>query len=228
MTIPPSFATRAKSGVTRVTGLRNPQSLMPQAFARNPFSTQALPCNPDEATTRAERNPATGDGVTHRAKTGYAQTPASQGAAGSVTPVTRVTPNFERSQTISDDAPFDCDGLPVEDGLFLPWGPYLTPDDVRRMRDELRATIDELAAGEGWPRSHKDEILSLVMTGSAATLLHDFAHFTARLVEKRAQAAAREALAARTWRGEGLDDRRYESIPNVQKCSGRNQNEAQQ
>ncbi|MFM0053630.1 hypothetical protein [Caballeronia grimmiae] len=208
MTIPPSFATRAENGVTRVTGLQNPQSLPPQGFARNPFSTQALPCNPDEATTRAERNPATGDGVTHRAKTGYAQTPASQGAAGSVTLVTRVTPIFEPCLKISGDASLACDGLPVEDGPFLPWGPYLTADDVRRMRGELRMAIDELAACEGWPRSHKSKIMAQAMNGSAANLLADLAHFAARFLEQRAQAAAREALAARTWRGEGLDDRR--------------------
>ncbi|MDR5765527.1 MULTISPECIES: hypothetical protein [unclassified Caballeronia] len=76
------------------------------------------------------------------------------------------------------------------------------------MRTELRAAIDELAAREGWPRSHAVEVLLLAMIGSVANLLNDRAHFNARLREQRAQAAAHEVLAARTWRGEGLDDRR--------------------
>lgn len=93
-------------------------------------------------------------------------------------------------------------------GAYLPWGPYLAPADVRRMRGELCATIDELAARESWPRSHKNEILSLATDGSLANLLQDRRYFDARLRGQRVQSAAREQLAARTWQGEGLDGRR--------------------
>ncbi|TCK44103.1 hypothetical protein B0G84_2454 [Paraburkholderia sp. BL8N3] len=195
MTIPRSFATRTKIGVTRVTGLQKPPSLAPQGFERNPVSSLALPRNPDGVTSTAACNPATGYGVTFPTKTGYVQTPASQSAAAGVTHVTRVTPIFERSPKVSADASSDCGGLPVEDGPFFPWGPYLSPDDVRQLRDELRATVDELAAREGWPLAHQDEILSLSMNGSLANLLRDLAHFGARLRERRAQAAERERLA---------------------------------
>jgi hypothetical protein len=92
--------------------------------------------------------------------------------------------------------------------LWLPWGPRMSSCDVRRLLDELRATIEELARVEGWPSERLDDIMTRAMRGPLADLLPNVAYFSDRLREQRADAAARELLAGRAWRCEGLNDRR--------------------
>jgi hypothetical protein len=92
--------------------------------------------------------------------------------------------------------------------LWLPWGPRMSSCDVRRLLDELRAMIDELARIEGWPRERLADTMTRAMRGPLADLLPNVAHFSARLHEQHAEAAARELLAARISRCVGLNDRR--------------------
>jgi hypothetical protein len=112
----------------------------------------------------------------------------------------------------ADDAdyPADCTGALIDPdgGAFLPWGPYLSPDDVRRMRAELIGQIEELSGLECWPDSYRDEVLTAAVRGPLSALMPDLHHFTGRLSAARAESEAREALAARVWRLEGFDDRR--------------------
>ncbi|WP_233831777.1 hypothetical protein [Paraburkholderia sp. ZP32-5] len=79
-------------------------------------------------------------------------------------------------------APADCSGalLAPDGGLYLPWGPYLSPDDVRRMRAELAELIEDLADSEGWPADHRNDVLSRAMRGPLADLLPNLAYFRER------------------------------------------------
>lgn len=106
----------------------------------------------------------------------------------------------------TDDAA-DCHGgLHSRDGgVYLPWGPYLSPDDVREMRGELAAKIKQLADLERWPQSDLNEVLTRGIRGPLADLLPNIAHFNERLMAARAVAAT---LDRRTWHSEGLDDGR--------------------
>ena len=83
--------------------------------------------------------------------------------------------------------------------LFLPWGPTLTVDDVRRLRAELAAMIGELATLEGWPRSLLDEIMVRATVGPLSDLLPNHGYFTARLAAAHDEVKARAVLAARAW-----------------------------
>ncbi|MBB5501557.1 hypothetical protein [Paraburkholderia sp. MM5384-R2] len=96
-------------------------------------------------------------------------------------------------------------------GVFLPWGPYLSADDVRRMRAELVGMIEELSSLEGWPQLYRDEVLTAAVRGPLAALLPDLHYFTGRLAEARAEAAARDAVKRRTWRMGGFDARRRDA-----------------
>lgn len=106
--------------------------------------------------------------------------------------------------------PDDCAGALIhpDGGPFLPWGPYLAEDNVRRLRAELAAMIDALALAEGWEYERYDRIVSRARNGPLADLLPNIAYFNAKLIERRAEAEAAALLAARSWRLEGLDDRR--------------------
>jgi hypothetical protein len=96
----------------------------------------------------------------------------------------------------------DCVGAlhDPDGGLYLPWGPCLSPDDVRRMRAELVGMIEELSGLECWPESLLDDVLGRAIRGPLADLMPNLAHFTERLTEARAESAARDALDRRTWR----------------------------
>jgi hypothetical protein len=106
----------------------------------------------------------------------------------------------------------DCVGAAIAPGggAFLPWGPTLRAVDVRRALADLRAMIDELAMLENWPHELHVDIITRAMRGPLADLMPNITHIKQRLQEHRADAAARELLAARTWHGEGLSDRRAE------------------
>ncbi|MFM0382845.1 TubC N-terminal docking domain-related protein [Paraburkholderia dipogonis] len=105
--------------------------------------------------------------------------------------------------------PDDCAGAlrDPDGGLYLPWGPYLGPDDVRRLRADLCALIECIAAREGWSRDHADDVLARAMRGPLTDLLPNLSHFNERIVTANAEQEARDALKARTWRMEGFDDR---------------------
>ncbi|CAE6747380.1 hypothetical protein [Paraburkholderia domus] len=96
----------------------------------------------------------------------------------------------------------------LDGGLYLPWGPYLSPDDVRRMRGKLVAMIEQLADMEHWDAGRRDDVLTRAIRGPLADLMPNIHRFNARLSEARAEAESRAALDRRTWHGEGFDDRR--------------------
>jgi hypothetical protein len=83
---------------------------------------------------------------------------------------------------------------------FWPWAPYLGVDDVHRMRSELIGAIEEIASLECWPPEHRDDVLTRAIRGPLADLLPNVHHFNEGLQTARAEAAARAAVACRTWR----------------------------
>ncbi|MGT2471545.1 TubC N-terminal docking domain-related protein [Paraburkholderia terrae] len=85
-------------------------------------------------------------------------------------------------------------------GEFWPWAPYLNADDVRRFRTELVGAIETLAEMERWPDEHRDDVLTRAIRGPLADLLPNLHHFSFRLSEAKAEAAARAKAQARTWR----------------------------
>ncbi|MBB5467247.1 hypothetical protein HDG32_003367 [Paraburkholderia sp. CI2] len=102
-------------------------------------------------------------------------------------------------------APVDPDG-----GAHLPWGPYLSPDDVRRLRADLAGMLEELAALEGWARELLDDVMTRAMRGPLADLLPNLHYFRERVKAMRAKVATRDEAARRTWRAnEDLTKRGY-------------------
>jgi hypothetical protein len=93
-------------------------------------------------------------------------------------------------------------------GAYLPWGPYLAPDDVQRMRTQLVGAIETLADLERWSDELHDDVLGRAIRAPLSSLLTDLHHFTEQLTAARAEAAAGHALERRTWTMEGFDDRR--------------------
>ncbi|WP_341312603.1 hypothetical protein WN982_14160 [Paraburkholderia sp. IMGN_8] len=106
--------------------------------------------------------------------------------------------------------PDDCAGALIDPdgGPYLPWGPYLAADNVRRLRAELFAMIDELAQAEGWTPERYSDTMGRARNGPVADLLDNIEYFNAKLIERCAEDEARALLAARSWRLEGFDDRR--------------------
>jgi hypothetical protein len=93
-------------------------------------------------------------------------------------------------------------------GAYLPWGPYLSASDVRRMRADLAVLIEDLATLEGWPREHLDDVIGRAMRGPLHDLMPNLAHFHERTAAARAEHEASEAVKARSWRLEGFDNRK--------------------
>jgi hypothetical protein len=121
--------------------------------------------------------------------------------------------NVDVSSTeVSDDL---CAGALIhpKGGAYLPWGPYLTPDDVHRMRTELVATIEALANLERWADELRDDVLSRAIRAPLSALLTDLHHFNERLTAARAEAAVEDALDRRTWKMEGFDGRSEKRWP---------------
>ncbi|MFM0363700.1 hypothetical protein [Paraburkholderia sediminicola] len=108
---------------------------------------------------------------------------------------------------VSDDL---CAGALIhpKGGAYLPWGPYLAPDDVQRMRTDLVGMIEALGDIERWPDELRDDVLCRGIRAPLSALLTDLQHFTERLTVARAEAAARDALDRHTWKMEGFDGRR--------------------
>lgn len=104
----------------------------------------------------------------------------------------------------------DCAGALIDPdgGAYLPWGPYLSADDVRRRRAELAELIEDLADAEDWPAAYRDEVLGRAMRGPLYDLLPNLAYFRERVAELDAEREARHLLRRRTWHMEGFGDRR--------------------
>jgi hypothetical protein len=139
--------------------------------------------------------------------------PAKHQSAGSAGFAGTQRDRFPEIRDAADDPasiPPDCVGAlrDPEGGLYLPWGPYLLPGDVRRMRAELVELIEALAALERWPLSTFDDVISRAMRGPLVDLLPNLAHFRECLEVARAEAAALRALELHTTRPGEFEDRR--------------------
>ncbi|MDH6150488.1 MULTISPECIES: hypothetical protein [Paraburkholderia] len=122
----------------------------------------------------------------------------------------QTTPGPAVSAPPGADVADECAGALIDPdcGAYLPWGPYLAADNVRRLRAELFAMIDELAHAEGWTRERYADTMGRAANGPLSDLLPNIAYFRAQVIECRAQAETRALPAARSWRLQGLDDRR--------------------
>lgn len=107
-------------------------------------------------------------------------------------------------------------------GLYLPWGPRLSPEDVRRLRADLAGMLEELAALEGWSRELLDDVMARAMRAPLTDLLPNRHYFRERLSAMRAQSAARDEAARHTWRAnEDLTRRGYpEAIGRARRGKG--------
>jgi len=79
----------------------------------------------------------------------------------------------------------DIQGLPVEDGPFMPWGPYMTPERLAEWQRELYGAVCEVAKLEGWPDETFDLIVGAIERQPISTLRPDLAHFRERLERLR-------------------------------------------
>lgn len=145
---------------------------------------------------------------------GYTAKPAkpkNDGFAGFAVPQ---GDRFSKMRTTAPDPagiPDDCVGAlhDLDGGLFLPWGPHLSPDDVRKVRAELITIIEALSALECWASAYRDDVLTRAIRGPLADLLPNISYFRERLEAARAATSARAALEMRSWRFEDLANRRY-------------------
>ncbi|KVH77576.1 hypothetical protein WJ41_05070 [Burkholderia ubonensis] len=81
-------------------------------------------------------------------------------------------------------------------GLFLPWGPRLSPDDVQRILFELAELIDNVADSEGWSFDHRADVMRRAKRGPLADLLPNLAYFRERMGEIFAERDARRLIAS--------------------------------
>ena len=104
--------------------------------------------------------------------------------------------------TTAPTIPDDCIGAlqSADGGLYLPWGPCLSADDVRRMRGELVALIEELADLEQWDSGRRDDVLTRAIRGPLSDLQPNMHHFHERLTEARAEKEARALSESRSFR----------------------------
>ncbi|WP_081063965.1 hypothetical protein [Burkholderia cepacia] len=80
----------------------------------------------------------------------------------------------------------ELNGLPFEDGPFLPWGPYVAPCLLESMQRELFDVVDELAKLERWRNDDYDLVVGAIERQPISTLRPDLAHFRERLMRARA------------------------------------------
>jgi hypothetical protein len=142
-------------------------------------------------------------------------TPATHGAGNRLTVATVATVAVARSKNAEaandpEAIPADCVGAlhDPDGGLYLPWGPCLSPDDVQRMRADLVSLIETLADMEHWDAGRRDDVRTRAIRGPLADLMPNMHHFNERLSEARAEAEARDAVLRQSWRLEGFVDRR--------------------
>ncbi|WP_052319429.1 hypothetical protein [Burkholderia sp. A9] len=114
----------------------------------------------------------------------------------------RVNSRAPANDRPNEPVPDDCIGAlqSSDGGLYLPWGPYLDPESVERMRGELIAMIEQLSDLEDWPSGTRDDVLTRAIRGPLADLLPNVAHFAERLTTARAGVEARNLLDRRVWR----------------------------
>ncbi|MBB5409471.1 hypothetical protein HDG34_003413 [Paraburkholderia sp. HC6.4b] len=105
----------------------------------------------------------------------------------------------------SADVADDCAGALIapNGGAYLPWGPYLAAYNVRRLRGELFAMVDEVARAERWTHERYADTMRRAANGPLADLLPNIEYFHAKMIECRADIEARALLEARSWRYEG-------------------------
>jgi hypothetical protein len=140
------------------------------------------------------------------------------GGAGIVLPVASVaTVAVAKSETgevanVPATIAADCAGAlhDPDGGLYLPWGPYMSADDVRQLRAELAELIGGMADAEGWTASCRDEVLVRAVRGSLSDLLPNLAHFRERAAQFYAESEAHRLSRSRVWRAnEDLPKRGY-------------------
>lgn len=86
------------------------------------------------------------------------------------------------------EVPSDCRGAGVdpESGApYLPWGPYLTTDQLKAMQQAVKEVITELSRIEGWSDVHYETIAVEVGRQPICTLLPDLDYFRARVAAAR-------------------------------------------
>jgi hypothetical protein len=93
----------------------------------------------------------------------------------------------------------NCAGalMAPDGGAYLPWGPYLSRDDLRALRCELSQKIEGLAEVECWDEQHLDDVLKRAMSGPLSALLPDLHYFTARLAVATAEVSAHRTFGYR-------------------------------
>jgi len=96
----------------------------------------------------------------------------------------------------------DCTGALVSrsGGLYLPWGPRLSPEDVRQLRAELFELIEDMADAEDWPESYRHEVLARAVRGPLSDLLPNLHYFRKRVAEFYAECEARRISRSKRWR----------------------------
>ncbi|GJH04489.1 hypothetical protein [Paraburkholderia terrae] len=118
-----------------------------------------------------------------------------------------IVAHLRAAASTAEYVPADCVGVlhDPDGGLFLPWGPYLSPDELKQMRAELVRMIDCLARLEGWARELRDDVMGRAMRAPLSDLLPNMHHFRNRTAASHAAAIA----CARNRRCERLDERHY-------------------
>jgi hypothetical protein len=142
--------------------------------------------------------------------------PATREAVTGPTVATVATVAVAKSKTVEaandpESIPADCVGalLHPDGGLYLPWGPRQSSDEVRQIRGELVAIIEELCSLECWPEQHRDDVLTRATRGPLADMMPNLCYFAERLEAAQAASAALRALDSRAWHCEGLEARHY-------------------
>ena len=102
----------------------------------------------------------------------------------------------------TEHVPDDCRGAlkHPDGGLYLPWGPYVNPGQLKEMQRELFAVVEVLARLERWPDEYFDHVAYCIERQPISTLRPDLAFFTERLRTARAEETARLAESRRAWR----------------------------
>lgn len=76
------------------------------------------------------------------------------------------------------------DSYPLHAGSgapFMPWCAPISARDFARWRQDLIRMIEDLAAIEGWPREHLDDVLTRALNGPVSDLRPNWHHFRERL-----------------------------------------------
>ncbi|PCE31977.1 hypothetical protein [Burkholderia ubonensis] len=102
----------------------------------------------------------------------------------------RLLPAMRANRVALRECARELNGLPIEDGPFLPWGPYMTPELVKQWQRELYDAVTELARLERWPDEFYDHVVLCIERQPLSTLRPDLTHFTERLAAARASIKA--------------------------------------